>query len=528
MIQTRESLVKMDKAIRSDLYPNHQVSGQDGFTATEVLVAGLLTSVVIGMSSTGILTMIHANARSEARSERRIEMNRALDFIADEAKTSIQMWNASATSPFNPPAALVSALDLGAGTSPELYLQIPLQNATVVPANNWISLTQHGFEDGDAVSFIAPGATSGAVAGITLSPPQSAVGTYRVYYIVNSTRDTFQIADSPTSTPITLTAAATVIPNRLVVYFTRDAAATAWLGPRTLNRATGKCAPNPDIQCPVLVDSVNRDLDTPTPNDEFTAEVPSTANNRQVALSLTAHLFDNSMVGARTDTLMVSTNSTSRTALVALPGGSATPPPSPPPSSCLQQSCNFTTNNGETTFNQSSRLSMRIIGGDLRCGVGGLPTQTKAVIYIQEPNQSSFTASPPIETPMNGEEPEIRDLGVKPAGTKITLTGSITPAALHNDCGMNRQVNSASPTYGSVTLGVALRNGDQLPDLDPFGASPRIDDYLLREGYVNGNTRTVTIAPNQVIYLFELGTTNPTIPQYDLQDIVAIATISSQ
>jgi len=65
---------------------------------------------------------------------------------------------------------------------------------------------------------------------------------------------------------------------------------------------------------------------------------------------------------------------------------------------------------------------------------------------------------------------------------------------------------------------LTLRNGDQVP-LDAHLAS-WLFDYL-----IDPVTRTVTIADNQVLFLFELGVTNPAY--FDLDDLVVLVTLET-
>jgi hypothetical protein len=61
---------------------------------------------------------------------------------------------------------------------------------------------------------------------------------------------------------------------------------------------------------------------------------------------------------------------------------------------------------------------------------------------------------------------------------------------------------------------------------DPYGTQPPIDAFLTK--YLDPATGKVKLAENQVIYLFELFTTNPSDPlgTYDMQDLVVLATIA--
>ncbi len=70
---------------------------------------------------------------------------------------------------------------------------------------------------------------------------------------------------------------------------------------------------------------------------------------------------------------------------------------------------------------------------------------------------------------------------------------------------------------------IVLRDGEEIPDIEPFGEQADITDFL--EYYIDSESGTVTLADNQVIYLFELWTTDPSDPAYDFQDLVALVSL---
>lgn len=62
----------------------HQQSA--GFTLVELLVAVAITGIVITAAGFGLVAILQANKKAEAATNRRIELNRALDFMAEEVK----------------------------------------------------------------------------------------------------------------------------------------------------------------------------------------------------------------------------------------------------------------------------------------------------------------------------------------------------------------------------------------------------------------------------------------------------------
>ncbi|MFW6164252.1 MAG: hypothetical protein ACODAJ_15900, partial [Planctomycetota bacterium] len=77
-------------------------------------------------------------------------------------------------------------------------------------------------------------------------------------------------------------------------------------------------------------------------------------------------------------------------------------------------------------------------------------------------------------------------------------------------------------TYASdvdVTQVFTFRNGDAVPE------DVQLATYLFEQELVDPTTRVVTIADNQVLFLFELGVTNPSY--FDCDDLVMIVTLNS-
>ncbi len=68
-----------------------------------------------------------------------------------------------------------------------------------------------------------------------------------------------------------------------------------------------------------------------------------------------------------------------------------------------------------------------------------------------------------------------------------------------------------------------LRNGDAIPDIPAFDGQTSTEEFLGE--YLDTATGTVDIADDQVIYLFELGNTDPSSSGADFQDLVVLITL---
>jgi prepilin-type N-terminal cleavage/methylation domain-containing protein len=62
-----------------------------GFTLTEMLVAASISSVVVGAAGFGLLSMMNADFVSAAKTQRRVELNRAVDYISDDIKQATKV-----------------------------------------------------------------------------------------------------------------------------------------------------------------------------------------------------------------------------------------------------------------------------------------------------------------------------------------------------------------------------------------------------------------------------------------------------
>ncbi len=64
---------------------------QRGFTLIELLVALVITGIVIGLTGSGLYTLMNANQRSQIETMDRLELEQALAFMTDEIKMSQQI-----------------------------------------------------------------------------------------------------------------------------------------------------------------------------------------------------------------------------------------------------------------------------------------------------------------------------------------------------------------------------------------------------------------------------------------------------
>jgi hypothetical protein len=85
--------------VRTFISPCRRFTG--GFTLSELLITAFLSSIVLGVSGLGIVSVLGASKSSSSQSARRMEMDRSLEFIATEIQQAIKI-NEDTTAPFAP------------------------------------------------------------------------------------------------------------------------------------------------------------------------------------------------------------------------------------------------------------------------------------------------------------------------------------------------------------------------------------------------------------------------------------------
>ncbi len=89
------------------VFKTHQSSG--GFTLVELLVAMAITLIVVSITGFGLVTIMQRNSKEESETTRRVELNRALDFIADDIRMAnkVEAGSSYTISPASPVACAV-------------------------------------------------------------------------------------------------------------------------------------------------------------------------------------------------------------------------------------------------------------------------------------------------------------------------------------------------------------------------------------------------------------------------------------
>jgi hypothetical protein len=447
-------------------------SSENGFTLADLMIGACLTVLVAAGGGTAVASMVDSSTTANARSERRVEMNRALDFVTTEVNRaeSLVQNPASVTLPstFTAKYASISDEIETSTVSPVLMLKLPGSSENVI---YFTATPKSGTWKGPKVLY-------------RWGPEFSSNGTY-----VNS------------ATP------------------------SGW---KTL----------------ALLDRL----------DSFSAPV----SGQSAQLVPTGRI--QKLMG-RSENYAVSMNTGTKKNDVATASFTPTEGATASAGTAVSTVPLLTETNGEVVVNKQSTMEVKFLGGDITCGSGGGAIPTSASVQLTGgttvnsgtvSSTSTFTQTVKPNTTLvvtgtaqgnsgsvNGAydsgywetytEKEWQQTGVKPNGTPKYGWVNVqkqrwvsTGTKYSSDC--RTYSFTADSKSNQTTQVLTLLNGDTVPAFTPMGGQRNIDTFL--QPYIDSSTGKVKIADNQVIYLYELGTTDSKSSAYDMQDLVVLATIT--
>ncbi len=148
-------------------------------------------------------------------------------------------------------------------------------------------------------------------------------------------------------------------------------------------------------------------------------------------------------------------------------------------------------------------ITFEVLGGSAQC------SSTSPEVPMD--TQITITANgTPIDYTLIKGTP--LDLFEIPASAKIDVT-----TTAYWQCSSIKVVSTKTPNVQVR----ALRNGDSIPSITPFGNQSTIDLFLRK--YIQSGK--IVLPDNQIIYLFEMYGSDPNASYFDLQDNVVLATI---
>ncbi|MCM8527901.1 MAG: type II secretion system GspH family protein [Lentisphaeraceae bacterium] len=196
----------------------------------------------------------------------------------------------------------------------------------------------------------------------------------------------------------------------------------------------------------------------------------------------------------------------------------------------IDDTVDFDIDDGVVTINEPATATYRILGAAISYGsYYDMPVTTK--MGFSEPDGNYDIVEPfgsygsPTGGNVNGTSAQdISTPKVYPAGTEMTSVGKSWKKYSTRSDGEEdsdwKQYMEVDSTHSSNVM--ALRNGDSVPDISGFMDQGNIESFLA--GYIVDGK--VNLDKNQVIYLYELGTTNLSSPSADFQDLVVLVTLA--
>ncbi len=163
----------------------------------------------------------------------------------------------------------------------------------------------------------------------------------------------------------------------------------------------------------------------------------------------------------------------------------------------------FTIVDNRLVLNKSSQIKFEILGGQITCGAGGVDIPVTTNIYINDV-QHAWDSSSSLTLPNQS------------VGTTFDIESIAGNGSICNGFTMGFSSNDFSTSQVEV-----LVDGSLVPDILPFHDQNEIE-FFLQKYVVDGK---IKLADNQVIYLFELGTTNKNSSAFDLQDNVVLGIV---
>lgn len=202
--------------------------------------------------------------------------------------------------------------------------------------------------------------------------------------------------------------------------------------------------------------------------------------------------------------------------------------PIQPASSAASPYSSFVISGASVTVDRPVAAKMTVVGaaisdGGVNCKV---TTRARYGVNVVQPFGSYDAAIGGNVNDANNPRNKVLDAMLMP-GQSLTIDGRSW--RLTNTSKPNLEMSwSQLMTVNSANGGVqvkALRNGDSVPNVAGFSGQVSVKAMLTP--YLNAAKTKVVLAPNQVIYLFELGTTSTSSSAFDQQDLVVLAEFAS-
>lgn len=177
---------------------------------------------------------------------------------------------------------------------------------------------------------------------------------------------------------------------------------------------------------------------------------------------------------------------------------------------------NFQINAGKVIPTETFAAQFTILGTAFE----NLPITVQLHVGAQTINPFGSFTNPALGNVDDGKNPRKYVLpSTYPAGTVLSIIGQ---SWLKNGSSYTKIMTDDSNVNSPAVK--VLRKGNTVPNIKPFGTQGTIASFL--NGLFDPVTKKVTIADNQVIYLFELYSLDPNLATTDYQDLVILLTMA--
>jgi hypothetical protein len=462
---------KLKKIVRSNITNR-------GFSLPDLLVGATLTTIVVGASGYGLAAMSDASKTANSKSERRIEMNRSVDFISTEVRLAEKVSNKT-TSLTEAKAHMDEVLNKPGNEAIKAEFNSQVDAATIKPV---LSVKLPGSDR--PVLYYAAAPQDGQWAGPKVIYRWGPKFDENGYYLNEDAWSNEPLVDKISSQD---TSTASIGGAELA--FSAPCATSSWTG--SGEQGFYACVNPEENTTKIVQKSYIREGRAHSGIMTVSADVGTRGvqvKNNGVAV------FSDGAVAAK--------------ALV-MPSASTTPSTSP--STTTTPTLVLTKTNGDIVPNLQSTMTVKLLGGDITCGAGGPNIPTSAKVKLS--GGTTLTQA----VPSTGEFTYSVN-----ANTTINIMGEAKGNSSSGSCKSHYMTADSKTKQGTQVLTVL--NGNTVPVFKPLGNQRAIDTFL--RPYIDASTGKVKLKSNEAIFLFELGTTNQNSSAYDMQDLVVLVTLT--
>jgi hypothetical protein len=454
-----------------------------GFSLPDLLVGGAITTLVVSASGYGVVAMADASATANAKSERRIEMNRSVDFMASEVRLADKVSNKDASLD-----AAKEKMDVYLADNPDARtkLQAQIDTGTIEPV---LAVTLSGTNTPILYYIAEPkdGQWSGPKVVYRWGPAFDVHG-----YYLNDWRN------EPLLDKLVKREGSSSVGEETSSDW-EPSCPSGWTGSGTVGFSA--CVNGSEKIAKI-------EQKGKLHNDEDRNENLSVSADMGARGVTVQSIEDDSSSGTARSFTEASASSSPSSDPSSSPSSDPSSSPSPKVTTPVLEISKV---NGGVVPNVESTMKVQLLGGDITCGAGGPNIPTSATINLT--GGTSLTQA----VPTTGEYTY-----TVAANTSINITGVAQGNSSSGGCKSHYMMANSSTSQGSQVLTVL--DGNTVPVFTPVAGQRTIDAFLAP--YIDSSTGKVKLAPNQAIFLFELGTTSKSSSAYDMQDLVVLVTLT--